>query len=313
MEHLGALNAFVQTAETGSFTAAGRKLGISSSAVGKAVARLEERLAVRLFHRSTRSLMLTVEGAMFLDRCRRIFCEFEAAEQELAQTKEAPRGKLRVSLPLIGMLMMPAVMAFMRSYPEIELDLDFTDRLVDVIEDGFDAVIRTGEARDSRLMMRRAGAFSHRIVASPDYLAAHGTPLEPEDLASHACYHHKYPSTGKLERWPLARDGIDLDLDLPVALVASTLEPQICLAEEGFGLACLPYFAVRRQLARGTLVSVLDSYVRDVGAFHILWPASRHPSPKISAFVSFMAENLLRDPQPLPCRGDAQFGGALNQ
>ncbi|MCP1535434.1 LysR family transcriptional regulator [Methylorubrum extorquens] len=302
MEHLGALNAFVQTAESGGFAAAATKLGISASAVGKAVARLEARLAVRLFHRSTRSLTLTPEGALFLDRCRRIFCEIEAAELELSRTRQAPRGKLRVSLPLIGMLMMPAVTAFLRAYPEIELDLDFTDRVVDVIEEGFDAVIRTGAARDSRLMMRRAGAFSHRIVASPDYLAARGTPRLPEDLLEHACLHHKFPSTGRLERWPLMRDGADLDLALPVACVASTLEPQLCMAEEGFGLACLPHFAVRGPLRRGTLVSVLEDHLRDVGAFHILWPASRHPSPKLSAFVGFMAENLLREPQVRPVR-----------
>ncbi|MGY2052479.1 LysR substrate-binding domain-containing protein [Methylobacterium sp. JK268] len=301
MEHLGALNAFVQTAEAGSFAAAAVKLGLSASAVGKAVARLEERLAVRLFHRSTRALTLTPEGARFLDRCRRIFGEIEAAELELSQSRAAPRGTLRVSLPLVGMLMMPAVMAFMRAYPEITLDLDFTDRMVDVIEEGFDAVIRTGPARDSRLMMRRAGAFSHRIVAAPDYLAARGTPAVPEDLLGHACLRHRYPSTGRLEPWPLIGDGADLDL--PVAVVASTLEPQICLAEEGFGLACLPVFAIRRQLRSGALVSVLEDHLRDVGAFHILWPASRHPSPKLSAFVSFMGENLLRDADPLRCRG----------
>lgn len=295
MEHLGALNAFVQTADSGSFAGAAARLGVSGSAVGKAVARLEERLAVRLFHRSTRSLTLTAEGSLFLDRCRRIFSEIEAAELELSQIRQAPRGRLRVSLPLIGMLMMPAVMAFMRAYPEIELDLDFTDRLVDVIDEGFDAVIRTGEARDSRLMMRRAGGFAHRIVGSPDYLAARGVPSTPEELLGHACHHHKYPSTGKLERWPLAADGAELDVVLPVTSVASTLEPQICLAEEGFGLACLPQFAIREQLRQGTLVSVLEDYMQEVGAFHILWPASRHPSPKVSAFVSFMAENLLRE------------------
>ncbi|TCQ02187.1 DNA-binding transcriptional LysR family regulator [Rhizobium sp. PP-F2F-G36] len=296
MEHLGALNAFVQTADAGSFTGAAARLGVSGSAIGKAVARLEERLAVRLFHRSTRSLTLTTEGSLFLDRCRRIFSEIEAAELELSQVREAPRGRLRVSLPLIGMLMMPAVMAFMRAYPEIELDLDFTDRLVDVIDEGFDVVVRTGEARDSRLMMRRAGGFSHRIVGSPEYLAARGVPSAPADLLAHACHHHKYPSTGKLERWPLMAGGADIDLILPVTSVASTLEPQICLAEEGFGLACLPQFAIREQLRHGTLVSVLEDYMQEVGAFHILWPASRHPSPKVSAFVSFMAENLLRDP-----------------
>ncbi|QIB36046.1 LysR family transcriptional regulator [Ancylobacter pratisalsi] len=303
MDKMAGLSAFLQAAETRSFVAAGRQLGVSASAVGKAVARLEERLGVRLFHRSTRSITLTPEGSLFRDRCRKIVCEIEAAELELAQTREAPRGKLRVSLPLIGMLMMPAVMAFMRAYPEIEVDLDFTDRLVDVIDEGFDAVIRTGEAQDSRLMTRRLGTFSHRIVASPDYLAARGTPLTPQDLAQHACHHHRFPSTGKLERWPLRWEGGEVAIELPVSSVASTLEPQLCLAEEGFGLACLPLFTVRRQLERGTLVSVLDAYIADVGAFHILWPASRHTSPKIAAFVAFMAKTLFADPPPVPCRG----------
>lgn len=302
IDHMAGLSAFVQAAETRSFVAAGRQLGVSASAIGKAVARLEERLGVRLFHRSTRSITLTPEGIRFLDRCRRIFCEIEAAELELSQTRRSPRGKLRVSLPLIGMLMMPAVMAFMRAYPEVELDLDFTDRLVDVIDEGFDAVIRSGEAGDSRLMTRALGTFSHRIVGSPEYFAARGVPTVPEDLARHDCLLHKYPSTGKLERWPLRRDGKDIDVELPVLNVASTLEPQICLAEEGFGLACLPLFAVRRQLADGSLVSVLQDYIADVGVFRILWPASRHPSPKIAAFVSFMAETLFQEPQPVPCR-----------
>src|SRR5882672_8555090 len=115
MDSLGSLNAFVQAADARSFTAAARQLGVSSSAIGKAVARLEERLGVRLFHRSTRTIALTPEGALFLERCRRIFGEVEAAELELAQTQGAPRGKLRVSMPLAGMLMMPALTAFMRA------------------------------------------------------------------------------------------------------------------------------------------------------------------------------------------------------
>lgn len=259
---------------------------------------------MRLFHRSTRSITLTPEGALFLDRCRRIFCEIEAAELEISQSRDAPRGKLRVSLPLIGMLMMPAVMAFMRAYPDIELDLDFTDRLVDVIDEGFDAVIRTGDVSDSRLMTRMLGTFSHRIVGSPEYFDRMGTPQVPADLKDHSCLHHKYPSTGKLERWPFWDGQMDIDIDLPIAVVSSTLEPQICMAEEGFGIACLPAFAVRVQLARGTLTSVLQHHIRDVGSFRMLWPASRHPSPKVSAFVGFMADTLFSDPQPVPCRGE---------
>src|SRR5579863_2133944 len=126
MDSLGALNAFVRAAEARSFTVAGRQLGVSSSAIGKAIARMEERLGARLFHRSTRSITLTAEGALFLERCRRIFAEIEAAELELSQMQEAPRGTLRVSLPLAGTLMMPTLVAFMRAYPEIMLDLDFS-------------------------------------------------------------------------------------------------------------------------------------------------------------------------------------------
>jgi DNA-binding transcriptional LysR family regulator len=293
MDGLGSLNAFVQAAELRSFVAASHQLGVSSSAIGKAIARLEERLGVRLFHRSTRSITLTAEGALFLDRCRRIFREIEAAELELSQITAAPRGKLRVSLPLLAMLLMPVLAAFMRTYPEVDLDLDFTDRVVDVIDEGFDAVIRTGETADSRLMIRTLGTFSHRLVGSPDYFARKGVPRTPEELKAHACLHHKYPSTGKLESWPLRRGPEDIQLDLPVTTVASTLEPLICLAEEGFGIACLPLFTVRRHLDKGSLVAVLGDHVTDVGAFRILWPASRHPSPKIRAFVDFMAANLL--------------------
>ena len=176
MDNLGSMKAFVQVAEARSFTVAGRQLGLSSSAIGKAVVRMEERLGVRLFHRSTRSITLTAEGALFLERCRRIFSEIEAAELELSQTQEAPRGTLRVGLPLAGMLMMPTLVAFMRAYPEIVLDLDFSDRVVDVIEEGFDAVMRFAEAGDSRLMSRALGTYRRPLVAAPAYLAAKGVP-----------------------------------------------------------------------------------------------------------------------------------------
>jgi DNA-binding transcriptional LysR family regulator len=289
LDNFGALGTFIQVAELRSFAKSGQQLGISSSAVGKTIARLEERLGVRLFHRSTRSITLTPEGAMFLERCRRIAAEIEAAELELARTKIAPHGKLRISLPLAGMLFMPTITAFMQAYPDIELDLDFTDRLVDVIEEGFDAVVRTGEVSDSRLMTRMLGKFSHRIVGSKDYLARMGTPATPQDLQRHFCLHHKYPSSGKLERWPFRED---CSADIPVSSIASTLEPLIYMAESGIGLACLPLFTVREQIGTGRLISVLENALADVGAFRILWPAIRYPSPKIQVFVDYMARHL---------------------
>ncbi|MFD1330399.1 LysR family transcriptional regulator [Methylopila musalis] len=296
MDRLGSLNAFVQAAETRSFTAAGQKLGVSSSAISKAVARLEQRLGVRLFHRSTRVVTLTPEGALFLERCRRVFCEIEAAELELSQTRDAPRGRLRVSLPLVGMLMMPTLAGFMRAWPEIELDLDFSDRLVDVIAEGFDAVVRTGEVSDSRLMTRRLGAFRYKLVGSPAYFAEHGAPETPADLAAHRGLRHLYPSTCRIEDWPLHGEGGSAPADIPTAAVASVMEPLIYLAEQGLGLVCLPDFAIRDQLERGTLASVLDDAVRHSVTFRILWPSSRHLSPKLRAFVDFMGENAFTPP-----------------
>src|SRR5258706_10207914 len=233
MDSLGSLNAFVKAAEARNFTVAGRQLGVSSSAVGKAVARMEERLGVRLFHRSTRSITLTAEGVLFLERCRRIFSEIEAAELELSQAHEAPPGPLRVSLPLVGTLMMPTLVAFMRAYPEIILDLDFSDRVVDVIEEGFDAVVRFAEVGDSRLMSRALGTYRRRLVAAPVYLAAKGVPLTLDDLKAHACLHHKFPTSGKFKRWPLLPGHAAVGSELPRRAVASALEPIIFMAEQG--------------------------------------------------------------------------------
>jgi DNA-binding transcriptional LysR family regulator len=292
VDSLGPLNAFVQAAEARSFTTAGRQLGVSSSAIGKAISRLEEQLGVRLFHRSTRTIALTPEGSSFLERCRRILGEIEAAELEFAHTRGAPRGVLRVSLPMASMLMLPALSAFIRVYPEVQLDLDFTDRLVDVIDEGFDAVVRAGVATDSRLMSRILGDFELKLVASPQYLARRGIPLAPEDLIAHACLHHRYATSGKFERWPLRRRDKDIDIMPPSTAIANTIEPLIYMAEQGIGIACLPDFAIRRQLAQGTLQSVLDEYVEHSGPFRVLWPSSRHLSPKLRVFIDFMVEHL---------------------
>lgn len=292
MDKLTAFDAFVQSAETGSFVAAGRKLGLSASAVGKAVVRLEQRLNVRLFHRNTRNMTLTEEGRLFLERCRLIFEEIEAAEAELAQSNRMPRGRLRVSLPLVGMLLTPVMAEFMRAWPEVQLDLDFSDRLVDVVEEGFDAVIRTGQPSDSRLMSRNVGRFQLKIVASPDYLARCGLPVTPDDLTQHQCLRQRSPSTGKLRPWPFARAGRQGKIVLPERMSATAVDPLIELAIEGMGIACLPPFAIRGEIADGRLVSILDEWVTETDQFNVLWPVSRQITPKLRAFIDFMAEHL---------------------
>jgi DNA-binding transcriptional LysR family regulator len=298
MDNLTSMSVFVRAADTRSFTEAGNQLGVSSSAIGKTIARLEERLGVRLFHRSTRSITLTPEGALYLESCRRIFSEIELAEQELALTKAAPSGRLRISLPMVGMLLMPAISRFAVAYPQVRLDLDFSDRIVNVIEDGFDVVVRTGEVTDSRLTARTLGTFSLRLVASPEYLAKAGTPDTPDDLLSHACLHHKFPTIGKLERWPLVWGAGRPDLELPETTVTNTIEPLINLAENGLGITCVPDFAVRRQLASGALVSVLEPFIDHTGWFRAVWPSSRYLSPKVRIFVDFMSAHLFMKADP---------------
>lgn len=292
MDSLSGFMVFVQVAETRSFVAAGRLMGVSASAIGKSVVRLEEKLGVRLFHRSTRSVTLTAEGTLFLERSRRILAEIEAAELELSEATATPRGRLRVSLPLVSSLVLPVLGDFMREHPQIELDLDFTDRMVDVIEEGFDAVVRTGEQTDSRLTARRLGAFQLMLVASPDYLTRRGTPRLPADLLQHACLHYRFPNTGKLEAWPLRLPRGTSDIVLPTSMICNNIETRVCFALQGLGVACLPDFAIREPLADGRLVQVLVDPVERTGVFHVLWPASKHPSPKVRALVDFLCARV---------------------
>ena len=289
MDNLAGFTAFVQAAETRSFVAAGRVLGISASAVGKSIARLEERLGVRLFHRSTRSIALTSEGTVFLERCRRILGEIEAAELELTNSKSTPQGRLRVSLPLVGSLLNPVLAAFARAYPQVELDLDFSDRRVDVIEEGYDAVVRAGESADSRLMSRQLGQFQLQLVAAPAYLAQHGTPVLPADLLRHTCLLYKFPSSGKVEAWPLPEWPALHAAGLPALLNCNNVETLLHFAENGLGIAALPDFAVRAALDAGRLHSLLDAHHQHDGALRILWPSSRHLTPKLRAFIDFLA------------------------
>lgn len=292
MESLNGLEFFVQAAQTRSFSKAGRSLGVSSSTVGKSVSRLEERLGVRLFHRSTRTITLTAEGAMFLERCRRILSEVEAAELELSETHQIPRGRLRISLPLARELVMSTLIAFMHNYPDIELDVDFSDRLVDVIEEGFDVVMRTGETTDSRLMSRTLGSYRLLLVASPAYLAGHGTPMAPAELARHACLQHRVPTAGILERWPLRPDTNVPELVLPTSMVCNTSAALLDVAIAGLGIACLPDFMVQEALALGELVEVLGAHIEHQGTFRLLWPSSKYLSPKIRAFIDFLVQRL---------------------
>ncbi|MBU9264979.1 LysR family transcriptional regulator [Burkholderia gladioli] len=296
MDNLNGIVAFVRTAETLSFVAAGRKLGISASAVGKTIAKLERSLGVRLFHRTTRRVTLTEEGRHFHERCHRILEELRDAEATLSASAQTPRGRLRVSLPVIGYrFLLPVLPAFSARYPDIELDLDFNDRLVDVVEGGFDAVIRSGQLSDSSLMSRRLGPFRFVLCASPDYLARAGVPRGLADLAAHEGVRYRFPTTGKLQPWSLLPDGGEPP-NLRCVMTCNNMEALRGAVIAGFGIGFMPDFLARDALAAGSLVEVLEPHSIAPGQFSILWPSSRQLSPKLRVFVDFMCEHLFPAP-----------------
>ena len=294
MDHVSGLTAFVRAAETRSYVAASRVLGLSPSAIGKSIARLEAKLGVRLFHRSTRSIALTEEGMQFFERCRRILEDLEDAQAALGKNASAPRGRLRISVPAAGhRLLMPVLPAFVQAYPEVELDIDFSDRLVDVVDEGFDMAIRSGTLADSRLSARGLCPFRFKLCGSPQYFANHGMPAHPLDLAAHRCLRFKYPSSGKLQEWRLSEAGADLaELRVPTTMTLGSIEATLSAAIGGMGIAYLPDFAVDDALQQGLLQTALEHYNVVDGTFWMLWPSHRHVLPKLRVWIDHLSASL---------------------
>jgi len=291
-DNLSGVTLFVQLARAGSFVATARQAGISPSAVSKSLARLEQRLGVRLFQRSTRQLSLTAEGKLFLARSEHILAEMQAAQQELAG-HQTPQGKLRLGLPELGQFLLPLLADFAEQHPAITLELDFSDGLADVVGEGFDAVLRIGAPRDSHLAARKLAQFHSCVVASPSYLERHGTPLTPADLQHRACLHYRFRHSGKIEAWHLLREEDAPPLELPLSMVCNNLEARLHFAQRGLGLAWLPHFHVRAALADGSLREVLAPYaVHDHPAHScwLLWPSGPHLAPKVRALIDFFAD-----------------------
>ena len=296
MESLPGILAFVRSAEASSFAAAGRALGISPSAVGKSIARLEASVGVRLFQRSTRKVRLTAEGELFFERCRRILDELADAEAMLSQAAQSPRGKLRVSVPTIGYrFLLPVLPAFRRQYPEIELDLDFSDHMVDVIEEGVDVAIRSGSLPDSRLMARRLGPFRFLLCASPAYLDARGEPRQPMDLERHDFVRYRFATTGKLMEWERGSDPRWQGVRLATAITCNNMEAVLAATLDGHGIAYVPDFLVSESIRAGQLRPVMEDQLADRGQFWAVWSSSRQLSPKIRVFVDFIAGRLFRE------------------
>jgi DNA-binding transcriptional LysR family regulator len=196
-------------------------------------------------------------------------------------------------LPTIGYrFLLPILPEFAERYPEIDLELDFNDRIVDVIEGGFDAAVRSGDLPDSQLMAKRLGPFRFVLCASPGYLQRHGVPLAPADLAQHACLRFRFPTSGKLQHWAFRGLPEDAAARFPTALTCNNMEALRAAAELGLGVAYMPDFLARDAIRAGTLQNVLDDHLAHAGQFSVLWPSSRQLSPKLRAFVDFLSERL---------------------
>jgi len=291
VDNLGDIVTFVRVVSAGSFVAAAQNLGVTPSAVSKSVSRLEERLGTRLLNRTTRSLSLTDVGGEFYSRCQSLVGQLQDAEAEVVETRQRPRGRLRVDLPLsFGRdYVVPALPRFLAQYPDVSLHVSLTDRLVDIIEEGIDVAVRVGDLTDSRFVARHLWTPEIMLVASPDYLARAGTPQDPDDLTRHACVRFFHPNTGKKFDWAFTRDGVRKVVNVDGRLMFNNLEALTTAAIAGAGIALAAAFQAERYIATGLLSQVLPEWrlegARPASALYI---KGRHPSPKVQAFVDFL-------------------------
>lgn len=298
MDKFNDIAIFVQAAQTLSFSIAARQLGMSPSAVSKAVQRLEEHLKVRLFNRTTRSLSLTEDGSAFRDRCRRILDELEEAEQELGKSRSIPTGTLRLDLTVeLGRLhIVPALPSFIAQYPELKLDVTFNNRMVDLVEEGIDAGVRVGSGADSQLILHRLATARLIVCAAPTYLMKYGEPKIPEDLIHHNCLTFVSPNTGRVFEWSFQRHGQQFHLPIDGNLRLSHGEALLEVALRGVGLVQLNNYLAGAAIAQGKLKPVLESYGIPGRPISVVYPQKRHLSAKVQAFIDFMSElmNQLR-------------------
>ncbi len=287
-----ALEIFAAVMREGSFSAAGRTLGLTPSAVARSIDRIEARLGVRLLLRSTRALTPTAEGQAYLQTARRILADLDDAERQLAD-QGAPRGRLRISAALShGRLrVVPLLGEFAALYPHILIDIALSDGIVDVAAGQADVAIRFGALADSLLTARKLGESGRVIVAAPGYLARHGTPAVPEDLHGHNCLNFNFRRAEPI--WPFRQAGKDIVLSVKGNIEANNGETLGQLAAAGVGVARVGAFSVVDDIAAGRLVPILENYnPGDVELIHAVFVGGSQTPARVRAFVDFLAEHL---------------------
>jgi DNA-binding transcriptional LysR family regulator len=282
---------FVTAAKSRSFTDASEQLGLTKSAVGKAIAKLEDRLGAQLFHRTTRSISLTADGEAYFAACASALDEISAAETALGPGQQRPVGRLRIDMPGVfgRRVIVPILLDIGRKHPDLQFTMTFSDYLIDPIEEGVDLVIRFGEVQSSSgLVARRLTRQRMVIAASPNYLAQRGTPKNVEDLDRHACivgYRRGLPLS-----WRIVINGESLRISPPATHQISDGDPIVAAALAGLGCCQMPMFMVREHLESGRLVEILHDISTEIIDVHAVWPKVGHLRPKVRHVVDTLLE-----------------------
>lgn len=282
------LRIFARVAAVQNLSSVGTELGLTPGTISKRIQALESELRVRLFDRTTRSIRITEEGATFLSYIERILVDLENARAAVGDHTTRPKGKLKISAPAtFGRLFVaPAISSFMRAYPEIEIQIDLTDRIVNLQEEGYDVAIRIGQLTDSVLIAKRLCADRQVVVASPAYLEAHGTPKTPADLSAHNCF-----VLGDYWQWSFCRGKEDFSIKVSGRLRSNNGEILRHAALDGHGLFQTSELRVREDLASGRLVRVLEEYeLATNSAVWAVYPSSKHVLPKLRVLLDFLAD-----------------------
>jgi len=285
---------FVQVVDEGSFSKVAEKLEMTNSVVSKRISRLEQEINVQLFYRTTRKLTLTDAGRALYGKARLAKQALQDAQDTVTGYGDAVRGKIKVTVPVVSahILLSASIADFCKLYPDVEVELFVSNRMVDIIEDGYDLAIRTADLEDSSLIARRL-IDSHWVVcASPSYLENHGTPVHPNELTDHQCLIYKYEGVGP-DNWQFQLNGEDGYIQVCGRFHANSLESIKQASLNGFGISYLPKILIHEELAQGKLLSLLSEYSTKKLGIYAVYPRSRQPDKKLNLLVEHLREAFL--------------------
>jgi DNA-binding transcriptional LysR family regulator len=298
MDRFDAMQAFARVVEAGSFTKAAETLHMSKTSVTQLVQQLEARLRVKLLNRTTRKVNVTADGAVYYERVLRLLADLDDAETSLPGAATLPRGRLRVDVPspLARMILVPALPAFHAQYPDIQIDMGVSDRMVDLIGENVDCVVRGGEITDQSLMARRIGDLQLGIYAAPSYLARAGTPSHPRELedSHHRIVGFQWARTGKVLPYAMHCNGETLQVQGRYVLAVDDGNAYLEAGLAGLGVLWLPDYMAKAQVARGKLVPVLENWSLDPMPLYVAFPPNRHISLKLRVFIEWIAQVMAR-------------------